>query len=60
MLVDMPVNMPTKYQLHFRQYVESRLSWHEGVANGKIRDAKILVRNPSLRLFGKKFRDSKK
>ena len=24
------------------------------------RDAEILVRNPSLRLFGKKFRDSKK
>ena len=24
------------------------------------RDAKILVRNPSPRLFGKKFRDSKK
>ena len=31
-----------------------------GVANGKIRDAEILVRNPSPRLFGKKFRDSKK
>ena len=31
----------------------------EGVANGKIRDAEILVRNPSPRLFGKKFRDSK-
>ena len=32
----------------------------QGVANGKIRDAEILVRNPSPRLFGKKFRDSKK
>ena len=38
----------------------------EGVANGKIRDsprrrdAETLVRNPSPRLFGKKFRDSKK
>ena len=30
------------------------------MANGKIRDAETLVRNPSLRLFGKKFRDSKK
>ena len=31
-----------------------------GVANSKIRDAEILVRNPSPRLFGKKFWDSKK
>ena len=31
-----------------------------GVANGKIRDAEILVRNPSPRLFGEKFRYSKK
>ena len=33
---------------------------HLGVASGKIRDAEILVRNPSPRLFDKKFRDSKK
>ena len=30
------------------------------VKSATLRDAKILVRNPSTRLFGKKFRDSKK
>ena len=29
------------------------------MANGKIRDAEILVRNPSPRPFGENFRDSK-
>ena len=43
----------------FSTVVDHRLTWRM-VKSETRRDAEILVRNPSPRLFGKKFRDSKK
>ena len=43
----------------FSTVVDHRLTWRM-VKSETRRDAEILVRNPSPRLFGEKFRDSKK